>query len=282
MRSTRLPTYYLSHGGGPWPWMKDQAGATFDKLEAGLLEVRAELADVPKAVLVISGHWETAQFEVSSATHPGMEFDYYGFPEHLYRITYPAPGAPALAERVAALLAAGGHPCKADPERGFDHGTFSLMKPLYPDAEMPIVQLSLRADLDPREHLDVGALLAPLRDEGVLIIGSGSSYHNLRLRGAQAVAPGRAFDDWLNQTLVESAFAERKARLLQWDRAPAARMVHPREDHLLPLMVAVGAAAGEPGVRVYHEADFMGGWVLSSWRFGSAPSMQGRDATPSG
>jgi len=271
MPSSRLPTYYLSHGGGPWPWMKDQAGTTFDKLEAGLLAVRAELRDAPKAVLVISGHWETAQFEVSSAEHPGMEFDYYGFPEHLYRISYPAPGAPELAERVRTLLAAGGHPCTSDPNRGFDHGTFSLMKPLYPDADMPIVQLSLRDNLDPKAHLAIGALLAPLRDQGVLIIGSGSSYHNLRLRGPQAVAPGRQFDDWLEQTLVESQPAQREMRLTRWQEAPSARLVHPREDHLLPLMVAVGAAADEPGARVYHEGDFMGGWVLSSWRFGAAP-----------
>jgi aromatic ring-opening dioxygenase catalytic subunit (LigB family) len=273
MLPSRLPTYYLSHGGGPWPWMKDQAGRTFDKLEAGLMDVRAELGDLPRAVLVISGHWETPKFEVSSAEHPGMEFDYYGFPEHLYRISYAAPGAPDLAGRVRDLLVAGGHACERDPQRGFDHGTFSLMKPLYPDADMPIVQLSLRANLDPAEHLAVGALLAPLRDEGVLIIGSGSSYHNLRLRGPQATPPGRAFDDWLEQTLVESGPADREARLKHWEKAPAARLVHPREDHLLPLMVAVGAAAQELGARVYHEDDFMGGWVLSSWRFGQAPAL---------
>jgi aromatic ring-opening dioxygenase catalytic subunit (LigB family) len=251
--------------------MKDQAGGMFDKLEAGLDGVRAELGGAPKAVLVISGHWETAGFEVSSAERPGMEFDYYGFPEHLYRIKYGAPGAPELAARVQGLLTAGGHPCSSDPERGFDHGTFSLMKPLYPAADMPIVQLSLRRNLDPGEHLAVGALLAPLRDEGVLIIGSGSSYHNLRLRGPQAVAPGRAFDGWLRQTLVEADPGERQARLVDWARAPAARLVHPREDHLLPLMVAVGAASGEAGARVYHEDDFMGGWVLSSYRFGPPP-----------
>jgi aromatic ring-opening dioxygenase catalytic subunit (LigB family) len=272
MPSPRLPTYYLSHGGGPWPWMKAEAGRTFDKLEAGLMAVRAELGDAPKAVLVISGHWETPGFAVSSAERPGMEFDYYGFPEHLYRISYPAPGAPELAARVQALLAAGGRACTADPQRGFDHGTFSLMKPLWPDADMPIVQLSLRSSLDPAEHLAVGALLAPLRDEGVLIVGSGSSYHNLRLRGPQAVPPGRAFDGWLEQTLVQAPPAERQARLRRWDQAPAARLVHPREDHLLPLMVAVGAAADEPGERVYHEDDFMGGWVLSSWRFGAPPA----------
>ncbi|MEI9890245.1 MAG: class III extradiol ring-cleavage dioxygenase [Caulobacteraceae bacterium] len=109
-----------------------RSGNHLDKLEAGLLAVRAELGEAPKAVLVISGHWETPQFEVSSGQHPGMEFDYYGFPEHLYRISYPAPGAPDLAEQVRAMLAAGGQPCTSDPNRGFDHGTFSLMKPLYP------------------------------------------------------------------------------------------------------------------------------------------------------
>src|SRR6185312_7088056 len=194
MASARLPTYYLSHGGGPWPWMKNEAGGAFDKLEAGLLAVRAELGEAPKAVLVISGHWETREFAVSSAERPGMEFDYYGFPEHLYRIRYPAPGDPALAGRVQAMLTAGGHACIADPHRGFDHGTFSLMQPLWPKADMPIVQLSLKAGLDPREHLGVGTLLAPLREDGVLIVGSGSSWHNLRLRGPAAVPPGRQFD----------------------------------------------------------------------------------------
>lgn len=269
MASARLPTYYLSHGGGPWPWMKDQAGGAFDKLEAGLLAIRAELGAAPRAVLVISGHWETSAFAVSSAERPGMEFDYYGFPEHLYRIRYGAPGEPALAARVRAMLAGGGHACLSDPGRGFDHGTFSLMKPLYPQADMPIVQLSLKAGLDPREHLEVGALLAPLREEGVLIVGSGSSWHNLRLRGPQAAAPGRQFDDWLTQTLVQADPAERQARLARWEAAPSARVVHPREDHLLPLMVAVGAAGDEPGARVYHEDDFFGGWVLSSYRFGA-------------
>jgi len=271
MASARLPTYYLSHGGGPWPWMKDQAGGAFDKLEAGLLGIRAELGAAPKAVLVISGHWETQAFAVSSAERPGMEFDYYGFPEPLYRIKYGAPGQPALAARVRAMLAAGGHACLSDPDRGFDHGTFSLMKPLWPEADMPIVQLSLRAGLDPREHLGVGTLLAPLREDGVLIVGSGSSWHNLRLRGPQAAVPGRQFDDWLTQTLTEADPAEREARLVRWEAAPSARVTHPREDHLLPLMVAVGAAGGEAGARVYHEDDFFGGWVLSSYRFGAPP-----------
>lgn len=272
MPSSRLPTYYLSHGGGPWPWMKDQAGGAFDQLEAGLLRVRAELGESPRAVLVISGHWEEPQFKVSSAERPGMVFDYYGFPEPLYRIRYPAPGQPELAAQVRAMLQAGGHACQDDPAQGFDHGTFSLMQPLWPKADMPIVQLSLKAGFDPAEHLSVGSLLAPLRDQGVLIVGSGSSYHNLGLRGPAAVEPGRQFEGWLHQTLVEADPAERPARLARWQAAPSARRVHPREDHLLPLMVAAGAAAGEPGERVYHQDDFFGGWVLSSYRFGAPPA----------
>jgi len=132
-------------------------------------------------------------------------YDYYGFPEHTYHVRYGAPGSPALAARVQDLLRAGGLPATSDPDRGFDHGTFSIMKPLYPDEDLPIVQLSLDASLDPALHLQVGRLLAPLREEGVLIIGSGSSFHNLRMRDARAIAPSKQFDDWLQHTLVGSS-----------------------------------------------------------------------------
>jgi aromatic ring-opening dioxygenase catalytic subunit (LigB family) len=254
MSATRLPAYFLSHGGGPWPWMKAEAGSVFDRLEASLLAIRAELGDAPRAVLMISGHWETPQFAVSSGARPGMLYDYYGFPEHLYHIKYEAPGSPELAARVRAALQAGGVECGGDPERGFDHGTFSLMKPLYPDADMPVVQLSLKADLDPAAHIAVGRLLAPLRDEGVLIIGSGLSFHNLRLRDAR--------------TRVSCSQPS------NWTQAPAARLAHPREDHLLPLMTVVGAAEHEAGACVYHQDDFMGTWSVSSFRFGAPPQLR--------
>ena len=166
---SRLPTYFLSHGGGPWPYMKEELGGRFDKLEASLIELRHELGDRPRAVLMVSGHWETPEFAVSSAARPSMVYDYHGFPEHTYRIKYGAPGSPELAARVQALLQDGGLVCLSDDSRGFDHGTFSLMKPLYPDADMPVVQLSLKADLDPQTHVRAGKLLAPLRDDGVVI-----------------------------------------------------------------------------------------------------------------
>ena len=266
---SRLPTYFLSHGGGPWPYMKEELGGRFDKLEASLIELRHELGDRPRAVLMVSGHWETPEFAVSSATRPSMVYDYHGFPEHTYRIKYGAPGSPELAARVQALLQDGGLVCLSDDSRGFDHGTFSLMKPLYPDADMPVVQLSLKADLDPQTHVRAGKLLAPLRDDGVVIIGSGLSYHNLRRFDAGAAEPSRAFDAWLQETLIGSPPEKRLERLIDWESAPSARAAHPREDHLLPLMAAVGAAAEEPAACIYHEDAFMGSITASSFRFGA-------------
>lgn len=268
MSGRRLPTYFLSHGGGPWPYMEEGMRRGFDKLEASLIALRREWGDAARAVLVISGHWETEEFAVSASAHPGMVFDYYGFPEQLYRIKYDAPGSPELATRLRAMLQAGGFACASDGERGFDHGTFSLMKPIYPDGDMPIVQLSIKRDLDPHAHLSIGRLIAPLRDDGVVIIGSGSSFHNLALRGPAAIEPSRRFDDWLQQTLLRSPSTERLRRLANWTLAPDARLAHPREDHLIPLMVALGAAEEEPAALVYHQDDFLGGWTLSSFRFG--------------
>ncbi|TWB87766.1 aromatic ring-opening dioxygenase catalytic subunit (LigB family) [Bradyrhizobium macuxiense] len=268
MSTRRLPTYYLSHGGGPWPYMEGAMRGRFDKLERALLAIRQEWGTAVRAVLVVSGHWETPEFAVSSSAFPGMEYDYHGFPEHLYHIKYDAPGSPELAMQVRAMLEAGGIACGSDHERGFDHGTFSLMQPLYPAGDVPIVQLSVRQDLDPQTHLSVGRLLAPLRDQGVMIVGSGSSFHNLGLRGPVAVEPSRQFDEWLQQTLLQVSAAERRQRVVGWTQAPHARLAHPQEDHLIPLMVALGAAEEETATLVYHQPDFLDSWALSSFRFG--------------
>jgi aromatic ring-opening dioxygenase catalytic subunit (LigB family) len=199
-----------------------------------------------------------------------MIYDYSGFPEHTYRIRYPAPGSPQTAVRVRGLIAAAGFAANLDAERGFDHGTFSPLAAIYPDADVPVLQLSLKNTYDPKAHIAVGRALAPLRDEGVLIVGSGLSYHNLREFGPQAAVASTAFDQWLDETLVRTSPAERLARLAAWDAAPAARKAHPREDHLIPLMVAVGAAGNDPGRRVYHEDNFMGGVAVSSFVFGGS------------
>ena len=266
--NSRLPTYFISHGGGPWPWMPERQGM-YRKLAASLADIPRQIGTVPQAVLVVTAHWDAREFAVQGSAHPPMLYDYSGFPQHTYQITYGAPGLPALAERVRTLVSAAGLAIGVDPERGFDHGTFTPLAVMYPQADVPVVQLSLRSDFDPAAHIVLGRALAPLRDEGVLIIGSGLSYHNLRAMGAVARVPSKQFDDWLATTLG-AAPPTRERELLHWDAAPAARLAHPREEHLLPLMVAVGAAFDEPAERIYAEDDFFGGVTVSSYRFGTA------------
>jgi aromatic ring-opening dioxygenase catalytic subunit (LigB family) len=267
---TRLPTYFVSHGGGPWPWMKEQYGQAYAKLESSLVDIPRQIGERPRAVLVVTSHWESEDFAVSSGTAPGMIYDYGGFPPHTYQIRYPAPGQPQLAERVAQLLRDAGQPVRLDAERGFDHGTFSMLAPVYPDADMPVVQLSIRHSYDPATHLAAGRALAPLRDEGVLILGSGLSFHNLRQFGPGGALASHAFDAWLQHVLLELSPADREQALLHWSEAPYARMAHPREDHLVPLWVALGAAEQEPAACVYHEDAFFGALTVSSFRFGQA------------
>lgn len=270
-RTQPLPTYFLSHGGGPWPYMDGPFRQHFGQLEASLRQIPLELGQVPRAVLMISGHWEAARFELMAAENPGMVYDYGGFPAHTYQIRYPAPGEPALARAVAQRLQAAGLPVALNSERGFDHGAFTTMFPMYPEAHVPLVQLSLQQDYDPAQHLALGRALAPLRHEGVLIIGSGLSYHNLRAFGPAARTASGQFDAWLQHALLRETPEGRRQALLHWSDAPAARLAHPREDHLLPLMVAVGAAEQEAGSLIYHEPDFMGGVTVSSFRFGALP-----------
>jgi len=265
--STSLPTYFLSHGGGPWPWMREQFGSAYDVLDASLRDIPRQLGSKPKAVLVVTAHWEGPAFLLSAAQQPGMIYDYGGFPPHTYSIRYDAPGAPALAARAQALLLAASVTAQLDDERGFDHGTFSAMYPVFPEADVPIVQLSLRHGLDPLAHLEAGRALRPLRDEGVLIVGSGLSYHNLRAFNGAGAAASHQFDEWLRSAMALPP-EQRRLALLDWEQAPAARAAHPREEHLLPLMVALGAAEDEDAAVVYHEDAFFGALAVSSFRFG--------------
>jgi aromatic ring-opening dioxygenase catalytic subunit (LigB family) len=263
-----LPSYFLSHGGGPWPYMKDEYGARHAVLGASLRDLPRQIGPQPSAVLVVTAHWEGPDFLVSANPQPGMIYDYSGFPAHTYEVRYQAPGAPKLADRVKALLDGAGQKASLDHQRGFDHGTFTVMTSIYPDASVPVVQLSLKQGYDPLTHVAVGRALAPLRSEGVLIIGSGLSYHNLRQFGQAGRAASHQFDAWLQSTM-QLPPAERIAQVLAWDQAPAARLAHPREDHLLPLMVALGAAENELATCIYHEDDFFGALAVSSFRFGA-------------
>ena len=271
---TQQPVFFLSHGGGPWPWLDGPFRAGFALLEASLRAIPAMLPERPRAVLVVSGHWEEPGFAVSTAERPGMVYDYYGFPEHTYHISYPAPGSPEVARRVVELGQAAGIPIATDPARGFDHGTFSMLQPIYPDAQVPVVSLAMRADYDVAAHIALGRALAPLRHEGVVIVGSGFTWHNLRRFDPSARAPSAAFDGWLRHALTEVGPEDRAKALLDWEAAPAAREAHPREDHLIPLMVAVGAAGEDPGTCIYAQDDLRGGITASSYRFG-------QDTTPS-
>lgn len=265
--TSRLPTYFISHGGGPWPWLP-QLRAQLSNLETALAAMPQEVGATPRAILVVSGHWETDDaFAVMHTARPPMVYDYYGFPPETYDIIYPAPGAPALAEETAALIRGAGLPVRLDDEQGFDHGTFAPLAVMYPQADMPIFQVSIRRDYDPAAHLELGRALAPLRDRGVLIVGSGLSYHNLRLMGPAARDPSAAFDHWLDDALALPA-AERVQAILEWDAAPYARVCHPQEDHLVPLFVALGAAEQEAATRTYHETDLFGGVTASNYRFG--------------
>ncbi|NMD07023.1 MAG: dioxygenase [Phyllobacteriaceae bacterium] len=261
-----MPTYFISHGGGPWPWLPDMR-QMLRSLEVSLANMPREIGETPKAILMVSGHWEQDDFAVQSSPAPGMVYDYGGFPAFTYQIKYGAPGAPALAQRVASLLTAAGLPTHLDPTRGYDHGTFAPMQVMYPEANIPLLQVAIRHGYDPEEHLALGRALAPLRDEGVLIVGSGLSYHNLRLFGPGAKEPSAQFDAWLDAAMNADPKTRVEA-LKNWEKAPAARICHPAEDHLIPLMAAVGAAEGEKATRVYHDENVFGGVTASSYRFG--------------
>ncbi len=265
--SGRMPVVYIPHGGGPWPFVDVGIGdrAELDAL-AGYLRGLAGVPPArPRAVLAVSAHWEERVPTVMTADRPPLFYDYYGFPPESYRLTWPAPGDPQLAARVRALLGAAGFTTAEDRERGFDHGTFVPLKLTYPAADVPTVQLSLVRGLDPAEHLAIGRALAPLRDEGVFIVGSGMSYHNLRAFGPAGRAPSAAFDAWLVDAAAQPE-EERAQRLAAWSRAPSARQAHPREEHLLPLMVVAGAAGADRGRTAYSGT--LLGLRLSAIHFG--------------
>lgn len=265
---SRLPTFYIPHGGGPcffmdWPPPLTHA---WDSLAAFLRGLPATLAEKPRAIVVISAHWEAGQATVTSRVDPPLLYDYSGFPPEMYALRYDAPGSPQVAARVQELLRRAGIPSAADARRGFDHGVFVPFKLIEPDAIIPIVQLSLVAGLDPTQHLEIGRALAPLRDEGVLIVGSGMSYHNLpEFLSSSPAAGAAAFDAWLAETAT-AAPALRNERLRTWQRAPDAQLAHPREEHLLPLMVAAGAARDDRGARDF--CDYIIGTPISGYRFG--------------
>jgi aromatic ring-opening dioxygenase catalytic subunit (LigB family) len=263
-----MPTMFVPHGGGPWPFLDLSPFISHrerDALAAYFTALPAQLPRLPRALLVISAHWEARVPTVMTSARPPMLYDYGGFPPEAYRLEWPAPGDPALAARVRSLLEGAGFATAEDPERGYDHGTFIPLKVAFPDADVPTVQLSLQGGLDPATHLAIGRALAPLRDDDVLVLGSGMTFHNLHDYQRAALRSG-PFDDWLQQAAVKPP-AERDAALLRWSEAPYAREIHPREEHVLPLMVVAGAA-GEDRGEVGYSGTF-GGARISAVHFGA-------------
>ncbi|MFO0629667.1 MAG: class III extradiol ring-cleavage dioxygenase [Polyangiales bacterium] len=253
----RMPTIYLPHGGGPWPWTSafpPSLQRDFVPLRGYLESLPRALPQRPRAVLVVSAHWEADVPTVMTAARPPMLYDYSGFPADTYRIAYDAPGSPTLATRVRRLLSDVGIDNGEDARRGFDHGTFVPVKLAFPAADVPVVQLSLDARYDPAKHLAMGRALAPLRDEGVLIVGSGMSWEDFRAR--DVARRSDEFDAWF-QAAASASPAARDRALRAWTDAPHARAAHPHEEHLLPMMVAAGAAGDDPG-RVAWSGSLMG------------------------
>lgn len=268
----RMPTVYIPHGGGPCFFMEWDPPHEWDRMAAYLRRLPMDIGASPSAIVLVSAHWEEEKVTVQSTPNPGLLFDYYGFPPHTYELSYPAPGAPELAARMLALLKENGIAAGEDRRRDFDHGVFVPLLLAMPAADVPIAQISLRADLDPAAHIAVGAALAPLRDENVLILGSGMSYHNMqmlmssRARGGRPLPEMAPFDEWLRETATDADPERRNRRLIDWERAPGARFAHPREEHLIPLHVIAGAAGEDRGHETYR--DIAMGAPISAYQFG--------------
>ena len=249
---------YLSHGGGPLPLLGDEG---HKDMVATLQQIATKIPK-PTAILLISAHWEANVPTITAAPNPALIYDYYGFPPESYEITYPAPGSPELARDVHTQLKKNGFKAELHYQRGFDHGMFVPLTIMYPEADIPCVQLSLVKGLDAEEHLKIGQALKGLDDENLLIIGSGFSFHNMRAFFAQDTpetkAATSAFDTWLKETCCSPAFNEmdRYKLLIDWEQAPSARYCHPREEHLLPLHVCCGMA-GQPCTE-YFGLDIIG------------------------
>jgi 4,5-DOPA dioxygenase extradiol len=256
-----LPTLFVSHGAPTFALDPGSTGAAIASLAARLPR--------PKAILAVSSHWETAASAVSAATAPETIHDFYGFPEPLYQLRYPAPGAPWLAERVAELLGQANLPIAIDGAHGLDHGAWVPLLHMWPKADIPVVQLSIQTHLGAAHHYAVGQALAPLADDGVLILGSGGITHNLRefrmSRENESVAPYVAeFCDWLADRLAAD---DTEAVVDYRTRAPHAVRAHPSEDHFLPLFVAYGAASGGQRHERVHAAVTYGVIGMDAYMF---------------
>jgi aromatic ring-opening dioxygenase catalytic subunit (LigB family) len=229
-------------------------------------QVAKLLPHKPSSILVVSAHWESDPVEILASQQPSMLYDYSGFPPETYKYQYSAPGSPELARQIQSLLSDHNIPSKLNDKRGFDHGVFIPLMLMYPEADIPVVSLSLHTSLDAKFHLKLGEALAPLREQGVLIVGSGYTFHNMQAFFHPTSATFQAstnFNDWLKRVLVG---IDRSEQLRDWHKAPGARISHPREEHLLPLLVTT-AAAGDGKAKLIYETANKGDHDVSGWLF---------------
>ena len=258
---------FIPHGGGPLPLLDE---TTYQGMNRFLREFHGTIQK-PDAIIVISAHWEESITTITASQNPPMLYDYYGFPAESYELQYPAPGDPRLASRIASLLSDHGVESRLDHDRGFDHGVFIPLLLMYPDADIPCIQISLSSSLDAAFHVQLGQALATLKNDNVLILGSGYSFHNMQAfmsskSGNQPDEKNLAFEQWLAQTCSDTSLTdtEREQRLVNWDQAPHALYCHPREEHLLPLQVCYGAGGGAARL-VFQES--VGGFVVSAYQW---------------
>lgn len=249
----KMRIVYFSHGGGPLPLLGDASHQAMIEFMTRLPEQLPK----PEAILLISAHWEEPVVTIMGSAHPPMFYDYYGFPEAAYQVNYPAKGHPELAGRIAALLKNAAIPSRIDEQRGYDHGLFIPLSLMFPQADIPAIQISLHQDLSPARHITLGAALRSLQNENLLVIGSGFSFHNMSAffhHDPAVITPRNdAFQDWLIKTITSDiGQPEREARLIAWESAPHARYCHPREEHLLPLHVCAGLA-GRAGKVIFDD-----------------------------
>eukprot|EP00026_Physarum_polycephalum_P012575 Phypoly_transcript_12897.p1 GENE.Phypoly_transcript_12897~~Phypoly_transcript_12897.p1 ORF type:complete len:314 (+),score=50.31 Phypoly_transcript_12897:116-1057(+) len=271
--ATRLPVVFVSHGGGPSFFMDARPGDRFYDISKGSESAKAlerlpkELgAEKPNAIVIVTAHWEGSHKVLVSgkSEYTKLLYDYGGFPDFTYKLEYKAPAQPQLAKRITELLNNKGLSSELDTTRNWDHGVFIPLKVMYPNADIPVVAVSILQSYDPEVHINIGKALAPLRDEGVLIIGSGYATHNF----AGVPAANTKFINAASDIITNATPELREKSFLEWEKLPGARDAHRQEDHLMPLHVVIGAAGQDKGKTMYRKDTLNGLFIFCNWAFG--------------
>lgn len=264
------PAVFVNHGGGPMPLLGDKDHEALTRFLREGIKKYVDLKEI-KAIILVTAHWQEEKVAISSAESHSLYFDYYGFPSESYKYKYEAPGEPALANRIFEQLKKHGIESKLDPRRGWDHGVFVPMMLINPQADIPIVQVSVLANQDADRHYKVGEVLKQFRKEGIAVFGSGMSFHNMRefMRGGRGKVINSEFDDSLNHVCTSEDESVRRDGLLEWRDWPGATAAHPPggAEHFMPLIVVAGAGGSKAGERIFNW-DMNGTFRLSGfvWR----------------